>query len=119
MANEIRITASLSCNNGEFAYSRNWSDQDNQTTPRGGNPGTIAVTTTDSTVSFGNLTTPKWCLMKNIGTAAVDVGCGTTFTAFATVPAGAPMLVPLASSATVRVKTSSGTSVLQVEALDA
>jgi len=119
MANEIRITAGLSCTNGEFSYQRNYSDQDNQTTAHGGNPGTITVSTTESTVNFGNLTTPKWMLLKNIGTSSVDVGCGTAFTAFATVPVGSPMLVPLSSSATVRVKTSSGTSILQVEALDA
>lgn len=118
MANEIRATVSLSCNNGNLTFNKSYSIAANQVTARGPNPGTISVTTTDTTVNFGALGTPRWALFRNIGTNAVNVGAGTSIVSFMQMNAGDVALMPLMPSATIRVQAITGTSSLHIEALD-
>lgn len=118
MANEIRVTAGLSCVNGNLSFSKTYSVAANQVTARGPNPGTIDVTTTEATVNFGSLGTPKWTLFRNIGTNSVNIGAGTTLVSFMQLNPGEPAVVPLMPAATIRVQTISGTTRLQIESLD-
>jgi hypothetical protein len=57
-------------------------------------------------------------LFRNIGTNPVNIGAGTALVSFAQLKAGEPMVVPLVPSVTVRVQTTTGTSRLQIEALE-
>lgn len=118
MANEIRVTAGLSCTNGNLSYSKSYSVAADQATARGPNPGTVDVSTTEATVGFGSVTAPRWALFRNIGTNPVNIGAGTAIVSFAQLKAGEPMVVPLVPSVTVRVQTTTGTSRLQIEALE-
>ena len=118
MANEIRATIGLSCTNGNLTYSKSFSITADQTTARGPNPGTIDVSTTESTVSFGSVSAPRWTLFRNIGTNPVNVGAGTALVSFMQLKAGEGAVVPLVPSVTVRLQTTTGTSKLQVEALE-
>lgn len=118
MANEIRFTAGLTCTNGNFSFTRTWSSSADQTTSGGGNPGTISVTTTESTVNFGSVSAPRWALFKNIGTNPVNVGAGTALVSFMQLKANEAAVVPLVPSVTVRVQTTTGTTKIQIEALE-
>lgn len=118
MANEINATIGLSCTNGNFSYSKSYSVRADQTTKGGGNPGTLSVTTTEATVGFGSLSAPRWTLFRNIGTNPVNIGAGTALVSFAQLKAGEAMVVPLVPSVTVRVQTTTGTTQLQIDAME-
>lgn len=118
MANEIRITAGLSVTNGNLSFNKSYSVAADQTTARGPNPGTIDVTTTEASVGFGSVSAPRWALFRNLGTNPVNIGAGTALVAFMQLKAGEPAVVPLVPSVTVRVVTTTGTTRLQIEALE-
>ena len=118
MANEIRITAGLSCTNGKLTFNKSYSVAADQTTARGPNPGTIDVTTTEATVNFGSVSAPRWALFRNLDTNPVNIGAGTALVSFMQLKAGEPALVPLVPSVTVRVQATTGTTRLQIEALE-
>lgn len=118
MANEIRITAGLSVTNGNLSFNKSYSVSADQTTARGPNPGTVDVSTTESTVGFGSVSAPRWALFRNIGTNPINVGAGTALVSFMQLKAGEPAVVPLMPAATIRVQTTTGTSRLQIEALE-
>lgn len=76
MANEITVTANLSCTNGGFSFaSKENALRINQTTQGGGGPGVVTVTTSDAAVSLGTFTTKGYCFIKNLdGTNYVEFG---------------------------------------------
>jgi hypothetical protein len=113
MANEIQVTAGLRLNNSPLTMSKNVSFSDNQTTKKGPNPGTINVSTTTTTVAFGNLTNPGWAVMQNIGTNPVEIIVSKII-----LDGSQACVVQLADSATVTINTTTGTSSLQVECID-
>ena len=118
MANEIRVTAGLSVTNGNLSYNKSYSVAADQATARGPNPGTIDVTTTEASVGFGSVSAPRWALFRNLGTNPVNIGAGTALVAFMQLKAGEPAVVPLVPSVTVRVQATTGTTRLQIEALE-
>jgi hypothetical protein len=118
MANEISATIGLTCTNGNMTFNKQYSIRADQTTQGGPNPGTISVTTTEATVGFGSLSAPRWTLFRNLGTNPVNVGAGTALVSFAQLKSGEAMVVPLVPSITLRVQTTTGTTRLQVEALE-
>jgi hypothetical protein len=118
MANEIRITAGLTCTNGNLTFNKSLSVTADQTTAKGPNPGTIDVTTTEATVNFGSVSAPRWALFSNLGTNPVNIGAGTALVSFMQLKGGEPALVPLVPSVTVRVQATTGTTRLQIEALE-
>jgi hypothetical protein len=118
MANEISATIGLSCTNGNLSFNKQYSIRADQTTAGAGNPGTISVSTTEATVSFGSISAPRWTLFRNVGTNPVNLGAGTALVSFAQLKAGEAMVVPLVPSITLRVQTTTGTTRLQVEALE-
>lgn len=76
MANEITVTANLSCTNGAFSFaSKENALRINQTTQGGGGPGVVTVTTSDAAVSLGSYTAKGYCFIKNLdGTNYVEFG---------------------------------------------
>ncbi len=66
MANEITVNVSLGCSHGSFRQpTLGGQFQADQTTPRGGSPGVIQVTSTGVDVDFGDVV-PGWVFIKNL-----------------------------------------------------
>ena len=76
MANEIRVGVNLSCDNGNFLASQNYTVQVDQTTAGGGNPGTVSVGTSYAQVSgLSDLTSEGYCVIRNLdGTNYIEIG---------------------------------------------
>ena len=113
MSNEIRITAGMSLSNTPLSFNKSISFQADQATRRGPNPGTITVSTTTATVSFGNLTSPGWALMQNTGTNPIEIVISKVI-----LNSNQAHIVQIANSATVTVNSTAGTSALHIECLD-
>jgi hypothetical protein len=68
MSNEIQVTIQLSCAKGEFYQPALGTPQSvDQNGLGGGNPGFINVGASEEDVSLGDLTTPGYCYIKNLG----------------------------------------------------
>ena len=82
MANEITVTAGLRVLNGNLSFNTNaGAQQADQTTARGGGPGTVTVGTTQESIAFGDIS-PGYVFMQNLddtnfvkfGTVTGDLG---------------------------------------------
>lgn len=113
MANEIRVTAGLTLSNSPLNYNKSISFQADQSTRRGPNPGSITVSTTTATVSFGNLSSPGWALMQNTGTNPIEIVISKVV-----LNSNQAHIVQIANSATVTVNSTGGTSTLHIDCLD-
>ncbi len=113
MANEVRITAGMTLNNSPLTFGKTISFQADQATKRGANPGSITVSTTTATVSFGNLSSPGWALMQNTGTNPVEIVISKLI-----LNSNQAHIVQIANSATVTVNSTAGTSTLHIDCLD-
>lgn len=115
MANEITITTGLSLVNGSLNASRTpTSARFDQTTPRGGGPGTVDVGTSEGTIDFGAIV-PGWVEMINLDVDNfVQVGFSTGVYGFRLPPAGGSAIFFLETSATVYVKADTAACKVQV-----
>jgi hypothetical protein len=113
MANEIRITAGLTLSNTPLNFNKSISFQANQTTKRGPNPGSVTLSTTTATVSFGNLSSPGWALVTNTGTNPAEIVISKIV-----LNASEACVVQLANSATFTVNATTGTTSLHIDCLD-
>lgn len=115
MANEIRVTAGLSRNDATnpVKFNQTLSFSADQSTKSGPNPGTISVSTTTTTVNFGSLSNPGWALFVNEGTNPIEI-----VVSKAILNSNQSCIVQIANSATVTVNSTTGTSKLNVMALD-
>lgn len=118
MANEIRISVDLSANRGAFAFQRRLAQVLDNTTVKGGNPGTISLTTSETVVSFGSIT-PGWVVGVNLSTSnSVRLGpTSGTQVAFSDLPPKAPILFHASTGLSLRARTVSGTADLELSAL--
>lgn len=67
MADEIRIAASMSVDNGNLSFSQNYGTKSyDQTNVGGPSPGMKEIGITEETESFSELTTPGWCTIQNL-----------------------------------------------------
>jgi hypothetical protein len=67
MADEIRITASMSVDNGNLSFSQNYGSRSyDQANIGGPTPGMVEVGTVEEAQSFAELTTPGWTTMQNL-----------------------------------------------------
>ena len=68
MANEIKVTASMSCTNGNLILPTVGGSQQNitQTTLGGGGPGYLSIGTAEEDVAFTDVGTLGWVWMKNL-----------------------------------------------------
>lgn len=121
MANEITVSASLTCKNGFLDIRKSASAKVNQTTAGGGQPGTIACTTTDTAISISGLTTPKYCFVRNIGSNPVRIGptSGGAIVPMMQLASGEFAMLPLSPSVSLRCQTTTSTSTLELTVLDA
>lgn len=78
MANEITITTGLQIQNANLIVPTPASTKRfNQTTARGGGPGTVDIGTTEETIDFGDIV-PGWVEFRNLdATNFVDLGFAT------------------------------------------
>lgn len=78
MANEIRVTAGIAVTNGSLKVNVPAETvQVDQTTARGGGPGTVDVGTSEETIGFGDIV-PGYVFVKNLDdTNYVEVGFST------------------------------------------
>lgn len=117
MANEITVTTGLSLLNGSLNVSRQaTATRFDQTTARGGGPGTVDVGTTEESIDFGD-TVPGFVELKNLDdTNFVQVGFSTGVYGFRLLAGGGPALFYLESGATLYVKADTATCRIQVVA---
>lgn len=81
MANEIRVSSTLIVKNGNFSGDWTASFNADQSALGGGNPGTVDLTTSETTIDPGDIDTEGWCWIKNIGAAqAATIGFATSYT---------------------------------------
>lgn len=67
MANEIRISASMSVDNGNLSFSQNYGSKAyDQAAVGGPSPGMIEVGTTEEQQTFSELTAPGWVTIQNL-----------------------------------------------------
>jgi len=67
MADEIRISASMSVDNGNLSFSQNYGTKNYTQNAIGGpTPGMVEIGTVEETVAFSELTTPGWCTIQNL-----------------------------------------------------
>ena len=122
MANEISIDARMSCKNGSLQLSIVPGGRTvNQAVARGGNPGTVSVGTAEQVLTFGDLTTPGYCLMQNLdATNYVAVGPTSSGAMVAALRllAGEYALLRLAPAAVYRAKAHTAAVNLLIVALD-
>lgn len=106
MANEITITANMTCTNGGFAFATKESAvRINQTTQGGGGPGVVTVTTSDTALSLGTFTTKGYCFIKNLdSTNYVEFGpeSGGAIVKLLKLKAGEYAMFRIVNSATLR-----------------
>lgn len=127
MANEIKVTASLEVTNGQFKFPRDGGTTVNidQATPGGGVPGLVLATNAAQgvVVSFTGVTTPAWLRMENLDSAAEitwgpETG-GTTLVPLGLMKPGEPVLLRLAGSVVLRLKSSIASSKVKVTVMEA
>lgn len=123
MANEVKVTAGLKADNGNFAFHRpSATISFNQTNGRGGNPGSVQIGTSEEDVSFGDLTTPGWYIFRNLdATNFVDYGpkSGGVMVPFGRLlPNKGVGLGYLYPGAVVRMKADTAACWISIEALD-
>ena len=70
MANELKITAAVRAEKGNFRHEANpGTVQFDMATGSGGNPGIVAATTTSAAISFGAVS-PGYVWLRNLSTAS-------------------------------------------------
>lgn len=105
MADEITITTGLRLLNGDLTVpSTNKTRKFNQTTQRGGNPGTVDVGTSEETISFGDCV-PGFVEIVNLdATNFVQLGFSTGVYGMRLLANGGPALFYLETGATIYAK---------------
>ena len=69
MANEIRISASISVDNGNLSFAQNYGTKSyDQTAVGGPSPGMVEIGTTEESQAFSELTAPGWVTLQNLDT---------------------------------------------------
>lgn len=121
MANEGSISVTVKVDNGNYSYKRALSGRFDQTNPRGGNPGVVTIGTSETTISFGSLSTPRVALFQNLDdTNFVEIGPDSTgLVEFIKLLPGQFAVLPLADSVTVKAKADTAACDLLVEVQDA
>jgi hypothetical protein len=67
MADEIRITAAISVDNGNLSFSQNYGSKSyDQTNIGGPTPGMVEIGTVEESQAFTELTTPGWVTLQNL-----------------------------------------------------
>jgi len=118
MADEITITTGLKCENGTLVIPlTNKTRLFNQTTARGGNPGTVSVGTGEETISFGD-TVPGWVECLNIDASNyVELGFSTGVYGIY-LPPGGPALFYLNAGATIYAKADTATCDVRITSVN-
>lgn len=118
MANEVRVTTKLTANRGSFSFDTGRTAQFNGSAVYGGNPGTVAFTTTEEDIAFVDVT-PGWVHMINLSTSnwfRVGPKSGTMIAAMK-LPPGGFALFPASTGTTYTGKAVSSTVNVLIQGL--
>ena len=119
MANEIRVTTGLQLSNGPLTVQVSAKTfQADQTTARGGGPGTVDIGTTEETIDFGDIV-PGFVEFKNLdATNFVELGFSTGVYGIILSAGGGPALFYLKTGATVYAKADTAACAVQITAVN-
>jgi hypothetical protein len=115
MSNELRTSVSVACTNGNYADSFSVNSSYNQTS-QGASAGTLTTSTSAASLPVGSLSTVGWLCCRNLdGTNNIFVGgyASSTYVPFAELLPGEWGVFRIDPSATIKVKSSAGTPILQ------
>lgn len=123
MANEIRVTASLSCTNSNFILPTMGSGQQSidQATMGGGGPGYLSIGTSEEAIAFTDISTLGWCFIKNLDASNfVTYGpeSAGAMVSFGRLKAGEAAVMRLSPGATVRMKADTAACKVQIICLE-
>lgn len=120
MSDEIRINASIQCNNGTYKQPQlGGAFTVDQTTAGGGNPGIVELAVAEEDISFGDIT-PLWVFIKNLD-ATDNIKFGpkdTTMKLLGQLGPGEWCIIPLAAGVTLRMCASANTPLAQIVGFD-
>lgn len=106
MAEEISITARMSVSNGNLKLNMGGTTQKfDQTTAKGGNPGTVNIGTSDEAISLGDISSAGWAYFRNLDTTNyVEIGptSGGALVPFLRLEAGEEAVLRLTPSVALR-----------------
>jgi hypothetical protein len=123
VANEIKVTTQIKCDNANFSMPLFGKQNQGvtQTTPGGMVPGQVSIGTTDTTISFAGLTALGWCYLQNLdATNYVDFGPDSSgmIAAVRLKPGEPGMLIRLVPGTTYKAKANSAACKVLILALD-
>lgn len=123
MANEIKVSASLSCTNGNFILPTIGSAQQSitQTTLGGGGPGYLSIGTSEEVVTFTDVSTLGWVFIKNLdSTNFVTFGpeSGGAMVAVGKLKAGEACVFRFQTGITFRMKADTAACKVQIHCLE-
>lgn len=107
MADEIRVNSTIAVKKGSFDITLGRQFNVDQTGDGGGNPGKVAIGTTEEVVALGDITTIGWAYIQNIdATNYVQWGpeSGGAMVVAGRLEAGEGIVVRLEPSTTYRMK---------------
>lgn len=123
MANEARISFSLSITKGNLEYTKAGNFQADVTGTKGPVPGALAISTSGVTIDFSELSTPGLVVFKNLDdTNFVEVGAyvSTTFYPLFELLPGESYLLRLSRNlGTLRARANTAAINLSIEAFEA
>lgn len=120
MADEIRISASMSVDNGNLSFSQNYGTKSyDQTNIGGPSPGMMVIGTVEESESFSELTTPGWVTIQNLDdTNFIEWGFSTGVYGGKLMPGDTAGPFRLNSSATLFLKADTAACKVVVNALE-
>ena len=115
----ITLTHTVKVKDGSFVFNRRSSFSVTQSGAGGGNPGKVSLTTSETTVSFGSVSTPGVVRITNIGdTNAINYGFSTG-NLNGEIGPGESYVIKLKSGASLILESAASTTDAVVEALEA
>jgi hypothetical protein len=119
MADEITVTLGMRLANGLLSVNvPNTTTQFDQTTARGGGPGTVDIGTSEETIDFGDIT-PGYVYMKNLDpTNYVSYGNATGDLDYLLEAGGGVGLVKMAGSTTLYMQANTAACKVQIIAFN-
>lgn len=120
MANEVRVSATLTATLGAFKLDRTHTQSFDHPSVKGGNPGVVSFTTAEEDISFGDAT-PGRVMLVNLSTAnSFQYGAkDTTMKQLCLMPPKDVNLITMTTAAILRGRAASGTVNVQILGLSA
>lgn len=119
MANEITVSTTLTCTNGDFSYSRKVSSQQYDQAASGGRGGVQSIGfAAHEAILVTDVTTEGWCFFRNLdSTNFVDIGVdvAATFEPMIRLEPGEPALFRASKDAGATLYAKADTAAVKIE----